>query len=175
MYIATGAMGAGKSTVLDLLKANYVCVPEPARAILAEQRSFRGQGVPKGNSELFVNLMLSRCLYQYKRCEACNAAVIFDRGIPDMVAYAELFGLDTDPFWRCSKQNRYAKTVFLLTGWKEIYHTDSERRMTYEQAAEFGDSVKRIYSVLSYRLVEVPHWPIQERADFIAKEIDRDR
>jgi predicted ATPase len=174
MYIMTGAMGAGKSAMLELLKADHICVSEPAREILAEQRSFRQEAL-KFDRGIFANLMLSRCIYQYKRHEESDAAVIFDSGIPDMVAYAELGGLDTDPFWRCSKQYRYAETVFLLTGWEEIYHMDSERRMTYEQAAEFGNTVRRIYSELSYRLVEVPHLPIHERTDFITKEIAGDQ
>ena len=47
-YILTGAMGAGKSTVLGELKnKGLTCVAEPAREILAEQRTIDGAGVPE--------------------------------------------------------------------------------------------------------------------------------
>jgi predicted ATPase len=44
--IITGAMGSGKSTILQLLKQDqFKVVPEPAREILAEQRSIQDEGV----------------------------------------------------------------------------------------------------------------------------------
>jgi predicted ATPase len=46
--ILTGAMGSGKSTVLSLLKQKgYRTIEEPARPILAEQRSIEDEGVPE--------------------------------------------------------------------------------------------------------------------------------
>ncbi len=39
-FILTGAMGGGKSTILArLAESSVYCVPEPARALLAEQRN----------------------------------------------------------------------------------------------------------------------------------------
>jgi predicted ATPase len=41
-FILTGAMGAGKSTVLkELRKLKLTCVDEPARQLLAEQRDIK--------------------------------------------------------------------------------------------------------------------------------------
>lgn len=93
--IITGAMGSGKSTVLKLLKAEgFIVVEEPAREILAEQRSIGDEGVPEKNPKLFVQLLLSRAIYQYKQMQEAYDTVIFDRGIPDNIAYAQLFKLD---------------------------------------------------------------------------------
>lgn len=45
-FILTGAMGSGKSTILaKLAEAGVHCVPEPTRAILAEQRLIAVLGV----------------------------------------------------------------------------------------------------------------------------------
>jgi len=62
-FILTGAMGAGKSTILDKFKKlNIKCIDEPARQILAEQRLIQGNGLPETNSNLFTELLLSRSI-----------------------------------------------------------------------------------------------------------------
>lgn len=53
-------MGSGKSIVLQLLKLQgFTVVPEPAREILAEQRTIGDEGVPENNPKLFTQLLLS--------------------------------------------------------------------------------------------------------------------
>ncbi len=48
--ILTGAMGAGKTTVLKKLKElNYICVDEPARQISEEQRLINRTGFPEAD------------------------------------------------------------------------------------------------------------------------------
>src|SRR5690349_22518928 len=94
-YVLSVAMGAGKSAILSRLNACDVhCVPEPAREILAEQRLIRGTGVPEKNAELFSMLVLSRSIHNYYVNSSLVEPVVFDRGVPDMIAYARLFTLD---------------------------------------------------------------------------------
>lgn len=63
-FILVGAMGGGKSTILArLAEAGVYCVPEPARAILAEQRMTKSAGVPALNAEAFNQLMLARAIH----------------------------------------------------------------------------------------------------------------
>jgi predicted ATPase len=54
-----------------------------------------------------------------------------------------------------------------LPSWRDIYVTDSERRMTFEAAAAFGDRVRQIYLELGYRVVDVPRDAVVARAPFI--------
>lgn len=170
--IITGAMGSGKSTVLQLLKSQHFNVmPEPAREILAEQRSIGGSGVPEQNPKLFVELLLSRSIYQFKQSQKNNDIVIFDRGIPDIIAYAQLFGLDYPAAQRAAEQYRYASTVFILPAWKEIYVTDDERTMSFEAAKEFGNNIRKIYEEHGYTLIDVPCITPEERAAFIKARI----
>src|SRR5512141_1893636 len=90
-FILTGAMGSGKSTLIrEIRKAGIRCVSEPAREILAEQRSIGSDGVPELNAELFCKLMLSRSLQNYNQGMDASELQVFDRGIPDMIAYADL-------------------------------------------------------------------------------------
>jgi predicted ATPase len=170
--ILTGAMGSGKSTVLKLLKAEgLTVVEEPAREILAEQRSIGDEGVPEKNPKLFTQLLLSRAIYQYKQMQNTADTVIYDRGIPDNIAYANLFKLTYLPAYQAAKLYPYDSTVFFFPAWKEIYTTDDERKISFEAAKEFGDEVKRIYQKYDYKLIEVPCISASERARFIMNHI----
>ena len=94
-FVLTGAFGSGKSTVLELLRLRGVqVIVEPARQILAEQRSIQGDGVPERDPRLFVELMLSRMLSTYGQYSSRPGPLLFDRGTPDLLAYARLFGFE---------------------------------------------------------------------------------
>jgi predicted ATPase len=167
-YILTGAMGSGKSTIIrHLLENNFFCIPEPAREILMEQRNINADGVPEKNSDLFTQLMLSRATNNYKKYYENNYSIIFDRAMPDMIAYADLFQLDTKIYYNAAKYYKYNNTVFLFKGWKEIYTNDNERKMNFEQANDFGNRVEEIYHELGYNIITVPKINIDERIKFI--------
>ncbi len=170
--VITGAMGSGKSTVLALLKQKgFITVEEPARPILAEQRSIEEEGVPEKNPKLFTQLLLSRAIYQYKMMQINEGVVIFDRGVPDNIAYAEGFDLDYKPAHLASKLFRYEKNVFIFPAWEEIYATDDERKMTFLQAKAFGDNVRKIYENYGYSIIDVPCVSPEERARFIIDKL----
>lgn len=171
-FILTGAMGAGKSTILkELKKLGLFCVDEPARQILAEQNAIEGNGTPERDPKLFTKLLLSRSIYQFKQMENYQNPVIFDRGIPDSIGYAKLFKLDLNPSINAANQYQYNKHVFFLPAWEEIYKTDDERKMTFEQARQFGDNIKNIYQGLNYDIIEVLMESTLIRAKFIIDTI----
>ena len=61
--ILTGAPGSGKSTTIKKLRElGCLCINEPAREIIAEQRSIDGQGLSEKEPKLFIELMLSRAI-----------------------------------------------------------------------------------------------------------------
>ena len=95
----------------------------------------------------------------------------FDRGIPDMVGYAEVFALDTSAAWAASRHYRYDDVVFVLPAWLEIYVTDGDRRMTFESARSFGDRVREVYLDLGYTIIEVPRDSVETRTRFIAEHV----
>lgn len=166
-------MGSGKSTIAEALKLKGLkVVDEPARQILTEQRLFQGNGVPESDPQLFTELMLSRSLYFYNKHQNTEKPVLFDRGVPDMIAYASLFNLDLNFVKQAAQTYRYSKFVFITADWKEIYQTDDERTMSYEQAKAFGQSLRTIYQELDYDLLEVPKIDAQERAKFILSKIE---
>ncbi|MDQ3020366.1 MAG: AAA family ATPase [Bacteroidota bacterium] len=167
-FILSGAMGGGKSTILKQLREKgYLCIDEPARQILEEQRSIEGEGVPEKNPELFVQLMLSRSINQYKINSKYNDVVFFDRGIPDLIAHADLSNTSRKVYINASKVYLYNKNVFMFKGWKEIYTTDDERKMDFDSAKKFGVSVSDIYKELGYNIIDVPFISVEKRVEYI--------
>src|SRR5262245_31473600 len=105
-FIITGAFGSGKSTLLQHLRTRGSAgIEEPARQILAEQRSIDGNVITHRDSRLFVELMLSRAICEYRRMQTCTQPVFFDRGIPDILAYAS--GFDYPPGQNAARKYRY--------------------------------------------------------------------
>lgn len=169
LFVITGPPGGGKTQTLhELLKLGFSAVDEPARRILAEQRAIGGDGVYDKNPRLFCELMLARTISDFRRMSGADAPVFFDRGIPDMVVYAQLFGLETSEAQNAAGRHRYEPVVFVLPSWRDIYVTDDERKMTFEAAQSFGERVRSVYIDLGYTIVDVPQDSPASRARFIA-------
>lgn len=169
LYILTGAIGAGKTSVLNELKRQgVITVPEPAREIIAEQRSIQGEGLYDQNPALFYQLMLSRSIYQHKQYTNTQTPVIFDRGIADNIVYADLFGLDHTAALNAAKLYRYQPTVFFLPAWEEIYVNDEDRQLSFLDAKKFGDALYKAYESLGYTLIKIePDTPIKRAAQIL--------
>ena len=171
-FILTGPPGAGKSSILNLLKEKGVLViEEPARQIIAEQRLIEGKGLYDKNKHLFLELMLSRAIYTYKQMLESTNIVVFDRGIPDLIGYAQLFGIDHSIIANAAQYFRYNTKVLFAPFWSEIYVNDDERKMTAKEANEFGSIIKQGFLELSYQTIDIPLDSISSRVDFIVHEI----
>ena len=172
-YVLTGPPGSGKTPVLDeLVGLGYRTVPEMSREIIAEQRLIDPRPVYDRDPALFVWRMLERAVADHESEGSSEGPVFFDRGIPDVVGFFELMGaLDPSPAWEAARRHRYNDLVFVLPPWPEIYTTDLDRRMTFDQSAAFGRRVLEIYEELGYTVVDVPRAIPAERAAFIVDHI----
>ena len=172
-HIITGGPGSGKSSLIAGLAARSLrTMPEAGRAIIQDQVSIGGKALPWADREMFAELMLSWEMRSYREAGTSSAAVIFDRGIPDVIGYLRLCGLPVpDATLRAAEQQRYAQRVFLAPHWPEIFAQDAERKQTPEEAEATCRAMIEVYADLGYDLVELPHAPVAERVDFVLSHI----
>jgi predicted ATPase len=167
LYIVTGAPGSGKTAILDHIGAGVRCVDEAAREVLAEQRSVDGVGTPDRDAALFLDLLLQRSIDKHIAAEQWEGSVVFDRGIPDCIAYADMLGVDPTPSLLSSQRHRYTNQVLLLEPWEEIYVVDDERTMSFADTVRFQTALTDAYRRAGYSLVKVPRDSVDQRAAFV--------
>lgn len=167
LFVLTGAPGTGKSAILNRLRGVVRCVDEPAREILAEQHASGGRGTWDQDRSLFVTLLLQRSIEKYEAAIGSGGKVLFDRGIPDCAVYAIRAGADPEPYLVAVDAFRYGLEVLFLEPWRDIYTTDDERSMPFDDTVSFSQALRDIYGRSGYKLVEVPQSSIDDRVAFV--------
>jgi predicted ATPase len=167
--VLSGCSGGGKSTLLsELARRGYSTIPEPGRQIVKEQVAIGGDGLPYKNLDKFLELALSRYIYQFNSVAEKEQIVFFDRSIVDSI---QLDGRQGSHFSNAAKKFRYHRAVFLVPPWKEIYRRDSERAHPFEEALlEYHELLVK-YRQFGYEVFIVPQGQVEERADFIIAKL----
>ena len=166
-HVITGAPGTGKSALVTALASRSVAVVgEPARELIAEHRAATNGASLDHEPELFVARLIDRSIETYDA--AAGDLTVYDRGLPDCVAYAMVYGLDTDRAVAAAQTRRYADPVLIAPPWEAIYHTDDMRRATFPQVEAFHEAIVEAYQSLGYRIVELPRMPLAERTQHVA-------
>lgn len=172
LHVLTGAPGTGKSAIIGrLAAAGTTVVDEPARELLKEHRSTGASGALDRHPAVFVDLLLRRSIEKYLAGRRSATDVIFDRGIPDCVAYAVHLGVDTEPSSIACREYRYEREVLIVAPWEHIYAVDEERMMPFEDTIGFHDAIVNAYEGAGYELIEVPRGSIEARAAFVQASI----
>jgi predicted ATPase len=173
-HILTGGPGAGKTTVLEALRARgYVCVDEAARAILKEQAAIGGNATHDGDQVRYRDLTLERSIAAFEAVAEQSAPVFFDRGIPELARYAVPDDEPTpDHVAEAIERYRYAPVVFIFPPWREIYRHDEERKHSFAHAEWVVGATEAAYRAAGYDLVEVPRVSVDRRADFILAHVE---
>lgn len=170
-YVITGGLGVGKTSVLSLLKPRYETAAEPARELIAEHRNTTSEATLDHRPELFVELLIARSIENHTAASS-SAVTVFDRGVPDCIAYAMAYELNISPALDAASRHRYENPVFVASPWEEIYSTDDIRRATFAQAEAFYSYVVEAYQRLKYQIIELPKTPVEERTAFIIDHIE---
>jgi predicted ATPase len=140
---------------------------EPAREILAEHRASAEQDALEISTERFVDLILQRSITMYEKAVERSEPVVFDRGIPDCIAYALHLGTDPRPAIEASRTYRYNEDVLIFEPWEVIYTTDDERTMALDQVMAFHCRAEEAYRIAGYTLITVPTGTLEERVVFV--------
>lgn len=170
-FVITGGLGVGKTSVLSLLSPRYETVAEPARELIAEHRATGDDVTIDQRPELFVEKLISRSIEKYSSASS-SAVTVFDRGLPDCIAYAMAYELDPGPALDAASRYPYEDSVFVAAPWEEIYTTDDMRRATFAEAEAFHADVVETYQRLGYQIIDLPLVSAQERASFIFSYIE---
>ena len=168
-YIITGGPGAGKTTLLEALtRAGHACSEEVSRQLIIEEVGKASDCLPWKDLPCFAGRVLTGMMHAYD--EAAGHLTFFDRGIPDIIAYLEAAALPvTAQYYQAIDAHPYARTVFLLPPWEEIYVQDTERWQTFAEAVLLHRHIRTAYEEAGYHLVEVPKASPEERVLFIQK------
>lgn len=174
LHILTGAPGSGKTAILRQLGDGVDTVAEPAREVIAEQRAIGGTGTSEQDPARFLTLLLQRSIDKYRHATRSAAPlVLFDRGVPDCVAYATVSDVDPSPSVAAARRYRYHPTVMILEPWERIYATDVERTMSFAETIPFHAALVEAYERAGYGLVAVPTGSVAERIAFVRDVLAR--
>lgn len=168
-FVVTGGPGSGKSTLLAALaEQGLPHMPEAGRAVIREEVAAGGSALPWDDRDAFADRMLECDLRSYEEAQTRDGVLFFDRGIPDIIGYRTLCGLDIPGDLTCAaKRNRYNQHVFIAPPWAEIYAQDAERKQDWDEAVATHDVMARVYQELGYTLVSLPLASPDERATFV--------
>ncbi len=172
-YIITGGPGVGKTTLIRALeRLGFGVVPEDARRIIKEQVATGGDALPWNNKGRYAQLMLEAAVSAYQHIARQNSSkpVFFDRGMLDAVCYMEMEQLPVpERIAELLSAHPYARKVFILPPWEEIYMTDAERKQSWQEAVYTFEQMKATYEAYEYEVTEVPQSNVDERCAFIIK------
>lgn len=172
-FVLTGGPGAGKTTLVEALKARgYAATEEAGRGVIRDEMQQGGDGLPWIDRERFAQLMFEWELRSYRQAERRSGSVFSDRGLPDTIGYLRLEGLEV-PAWMEEEalRLRYHRRVFIAPPWREIYSGDEERRQSWTVAVRTFEVMRETYADFGYDLVELPRASVAGRADFVIAAI----
>ena len=169
-YVITGASCSGKTTLVDTLAARgHRVVHEVARTYI-DDRIAHGETVDEIRKDepafqrkvLEMKVAVERDLKQ-------DELVFFDRGIPDTYAYDTLHQASRNPLLDEAAKSCSYKKIFLLD--RLPLAEDYARTETPEQQDQLHALLEKAYQDLGFPIVQVPVMPVEERADFILRNL----
>ena len=168
--VISGCSGGGKSTLLaELGRRGWPIFPEPGRQVVKEQLAIGGDALPwgEGGGRKFLELVLSRALHQMTLAAGLGRTCFFDRGVVDACTGLEAMGALTPAYANARERFRYARRMFWVPPWPEIFATDAERRHSLDQALAHCERDRLAYVALGHEIIEAPKVSVAERADFV--------
>ncbi|WP_344108347.1 AAA family ATPase [Nocardiopsis rhodophaea] len=167
--VVTGGPGAGKSTLIEQLRAaGYPATDEAGRGVIRDQTAIGGSAVPWVDAVLFAETMLCWEMRSYRLAVAESGPVFFDRALPDIVGYLNLVGHPVPAHVSAAARRlRYRTRVFVAPPWPEIYERDAERRQSFAEAKRTWAQMVETYTDYGYESVELPRAPVEERVRFV--------
>lgn len=170
-YIITGAPSTGKTSILNELRSRgFICHQEIAREIIRENLDAGIDIFPWNDMHKFSDLVLARMKRVVETFDP-TITQFLDRSMVDLIGYMKFAERKVPSHYlKEALSVGYAKKVFFLPIWPEIYTQDEERKESIEEAEKIEESLEETYSSLGFELIHVPHGNVEERVSFILSE-----
>lgn len=168
--LLTGGPGAGKTTVLEVLRDLGHAVGDDAAREIIRARIAQGLS-PRPDPASFAKEILAREIDAYSA--VVTSPKFFERGVADVAA--SLLGagaIDEDGARKLVESYPYFHRVFLFPPWQAIYRVDRERDHPFEHAVKVYKDISRWYARFDYEMIDVPFDSAESRAQFILEKID---
>lgn len=180
--VITGAPGTGKTSIVNgLEKKGFHCFHEIIRDMTSQAKK---EGNPENmvsNPLVFVedalqfnkDLLYGRANHFNESLKSKVSMNIFDRGIPDVLAYMDFFDQEYgQEFISVCEAHKY-DAIFIAPPWKEIYTSDNERLESFDEAQELHDALMNTYTQFGYNPIIIPKKPIVERVSFVLETLNK--
>lgn len=169
-YVVTGVPSSGISTLASALQP-YVdkIFPEAARTLI--DRNLK-KGIPVAVTRKDEGEFQKKVLRMKRLREArsrTDKIYIFERGVPDSIAYFKIAGLDTTPIKNYS--GRYRKIFFLEP---LRYKKDYARTESKDVRNMLNKMLLASYTDLGYKVVFVPAVSVEERVKIVLSHLNKD-
>jgi predicted ATPase/CYTH domain-containing protein len=162
LNIITGGPGTGKTTLLEALREKgFSYIPEVARYLV-------DQGHDKSDPSFQEKVVSTQVQWEKK-----STAKFADRSLIDGIGYCNHFGLALPRNLPTDLKNRYSR-VFILDPLPN-YVNDSVRSESLEEAKAIHQSIIQAYTDLGYNPIFVPAVGIEERVNFVLKELETEK
>lgn len=169
-YVITGGPSSGKSTVLSYFeKMGYRVIPEAARILIDEEIS-KGKSIEEiRKDEAEFQRKVLQIKIRIEKNLPRDQIILFDRAIPDSVAYYIVCGLDPKEVIDICKSSQYRKVFFM----EQLSFTQDYARTEGTQAIErLNQLLKHSYEQLGYEVISVPVMSVEERVRFIQAHLE---
>ena len=166
--VLTGGPGAGKTTVLDVLKTDGYAIGEDSARSIIRARKAAGLS-PRPEHKAFAEQILEQEIATYHSAtrSEISSSMFFERGVVEVAGMLKETGeLDEDSLEQLIATYRY-DYVFVFPPWEDIYQMDEERDHTFDHAIQVHESTRSWYLQLGYDIIDVPFDTPQARAAFI--------
>lgn len=167
-FIITGAPSTGKSSVIkELIQRGYICHDEIARQVIKENQDKNNNLVPWVDMLAFSDEVFFRMQKLLDSMEA-DTFCFLDRSMVDLIGYMEFAGKEAPSrYAEGAKQAGYSKRVFYMPFWEGIFANDEQRKESVEEAINIDNALRKAYTKLGFKLIEVPKGTVAERVDYI--------
>jgi predicted ATPase len=170
-YVLTGAPGAGKTTLIERLRARGEAVVE--EAFMSVWRRLRAEGCADPLADpSFIDQVVR---LQAEQVAAARSRAVprqyFDRSVLCTLALSDFMGRQPGgallrEVARVQAEHVFERSVFFIL---DLGHVPGNEvgTMKYEDMLAFAEVHRRVYLAHGYRCVDVPALPVEERVELI--------